>query len=321
MPKVWVVRAGGGSLTDEFVTGGFASIGWDMADLTEAKTLLAVRRAYNETHPDPFPPAAANISAQIHLFMNEMRAGDLLLTPTLDSGVLRFGEVEHDHAYFNEATDEHRHRNRRKVRWSPKYIRRAALPESVRASLRNIRTVFLVTENKDEFLALPAVRDASESPYGGSPAQTEMLKRIHTQNPGFFEILIAELLKAMGCVDLKVSGGSGDKGIDVEAAMLVPFADPIELFVQAKRYQPKSLVSMGVVEKLKSGIDSLATRSEQARGLIITTSDFASNVREQTDQKGYLIHLVNGPELAEQLMEQWEKLPQYFRDQLGPLPE
>ena len=130
--------------------------------------------------------------------MNEMRAGDVILTPTLDSGVLRFGELENDLAYLGEADDENHHLNRRKVCWSPKYIRRAALPSSTRATLRNIRTVFLVTEDKSEFLALPAVRDASDSPYGGSPAQTEILKSIRSQNPGFFEILIAELLKAMG---------------------------------------------------------------------------------------------------------------------------
>ena len=320
VPKVWMVRAGGGSLTDEFVEGRFVSIGWDMGDLTAAKTLPDVRQAHDEMHPGKLKSAAANVSAQIHAFMNEMQAGDVILTPSLDSGVLRFGELTEDDPYFEEPNDAHRHANRRKIRWSSKHIRRARLPESIRATLKNIRTVFRVSQDKREFLSLPAVQDASDSPYGGTSAQTEMLQRIREQNPGFFELLIAELLKTMGCIDLRVSGGPGDMGIDVSAAIQVPFADPVEIYVQAKRYQPASLVNMGVVNKLKDGIDKSTNQKGHARGLIITTSDFASRVRERTANEASFIHLVNGPELAEQLIDHWKDLPQYFRDQIGPLP-
>lgn len=314
MPKVWVVRADAGKLMDEFESGGFASIGFDMGDLTGAKTSETVRKAYDEKHPRKLKSAAANVSAQIHAFMNEMDAGDVILTPTLDAGVLRFGELNETDAYFQEASDGHRHVNRRRVCWSPKYVRRARLPDNTRSALRNVRTVFLVSEYKDEFLAFEAVREASDTPYGGTPAQEALLERILQKNPGFFELLIAELLTAMGCTESDVQGGPGDGGIDVTTQVAIPFVGDMKMIVQAKRLRRKSHVNMHVIRRLRDSLE------EGERGLVITTAEFSTNARERTAEEAPGVHLVDGPALADELAKHWDTLPRYFQDQLGPLP-
>ena len=313
MPRVWVVRAGGGSLVDEFLKGEFASIGFDMGDLTDAKTLEDVRRAFDQQHPGKFPPAAGNISGQIHSFLNEMDIGDIVVTPTLNSGVLRYGEIRESEPYFEEPDERHRHGNRRRVDWHDDCILRSRLPEEERKILKDRRTIFLLSHSRETFLALPSVGQPCDTPFASDPRQAKLLANIHTKNPGFFELLIAELLKAMGCVDLDVRGGPGDQGIDVAAYVQVPFAGNVEIHVQAKRYKPGRDVDMRVVNRLKSGL------SDGARGLVITTSDFKPNVRARAARDAEEVSLVNGPELAEQLIENWDKIPEYFRDQLGPL--
>jgi len=314
MPKVWVVRADGGKLTDEFIDGDFASIGWEMGDLRSATTLDAVRQAYDREHPRKLATAAANVSNQIHAFMNEMNAGDLVLTPTRNSGVVRFGELCQDAAVYAEPTDAHQHVNRRKVCWSPRFIRRALLPDSTRAALRNLRTVFLVSDDKEEFISLPAVQEASETPFGGTPAQEKLLQRIIGKNPGFFELLIAELLKAMGCRQTDVRGGPGDGGIDVATQVSVPFSEDMRMIVQAKRLKRTSNVNMAVIKKLEESLEP------EDRGLVITTADFTAPVWEHVAKQGPRVGLVNGPNLADELRSRWLHLPKYFRDELGPLP-
>ncbi len=314
MPKVWVVRADSGKLMSEFDSGGFASIGFDMDDLTDAKTLEAVRKAYDRVHPGQFPPAAGNVSGQIHAFMNEIAAGDFIVTPDRDPSVIRYGEVADSQAYFEEPSKEHRHGNRRRVAWHKDCILRARLPDGERKSLRNRRTVFLLSEDRDAFLELPAIGQPCNASFAGDPTQVRILESIHQKNPGFFELLIAELLKAMGCTDLSVSGGPGDQGIDVSAELQIPFADRVVMHVQAKRYGPGRDVDMRVVNKLKHSLP------EGGRGLVITTSDFKTRVRQRAAEEAPNVFLINGPELAQEMLEHWDDLPQYFRDQLEPVP-
>ena len=315
MPRVWVVRADGGKLTDDFISGRFASIGWDMGDLTSAKRVEAVRKAYDAVHAGQFPPAAGNISGQIHSFMNLMEAGDVIVTPALDSSVLRFGEVRESEPYFEGRSGDHHHSNRRDVSWRDTCIFRARLPDELRANLRDRRTVFLLSDEKEEFLGLPAVGQPCDAPFGGDRAQSMILERIHEKIPAFFELLIAELLKAMGCIDPEVRGGPGDQGVDVYTTVRVPFADSVAIYVQAKRYKPDHLVDMRVINKLNGNIPG------SGRGLIITTSDFKPHVHKRTAEEAPSIYLINGPEFAEQLLEHWDDIPEYFREQLGPLPK
>jgi len=315
MAKVWVVRAGGGTLTDVFLGGKFASIGWEMGDLTGVEDQEAVRVRYMEVHPKQFPAAAGNIVAQIHAFMNEIASGDVIVTPTVNANVLRYGEVGGPGPYAADTANAHHHVNRRKVEWRDDCILRMRLPDAERRALRDRRTVFLLAGNRDAFLALPAVGLPCEVQFPGNAAQAAILGKIHEKNPGFFELLIAELLQAMGCTDLDVRGGPGDQGVDIAAHIQVPFADAVEIHVQAKRYKPGRDIDMRVVRKLHRGLP------EGGRGLVNTTSDFQPHVPSRTAEEAKTVFLVNGPAFAEQLLDYWENIPEYFRDQLGPLPE
>ena len=313
MSRVWVVRADGGALTDAFVKGGYASIGWSMGDLTGAKSLDEVHKAYNQQHPNQFPPAAANISSQIHNFMSVMKSDDLIVTPMLDSNLLRSGDIVEATPYFDE--DQHHHPNRRKVDWRSEIILRAKLPEQERTILRDRRTIFLLSEQKNKFLALPAVAKAAESPFQAeSPEANFLLERIHEKIPAFFELLIAELLKAMGCVDPEVRGGPRDQGVDVYTTVAVPFAGSVAMYVQAKRYRAGRNIDMSVVNKLSKSL------AERDIGLVITTSDFKPRVRQRAAETHPQVTLINGSEFAEELLNHWDSLPEYFRDQLGPIP-
>lgn len=315
MSRVWVVRAGGGTLVDDFLDGEFASIGWEMGDLTGVPELDELRDKYQETHPDQFAPAAGNVVAQIHTFMNEIAIGDIIVTPTVNANVLRYGEVSEPEPYVADSADAHHHVNRRRVSWRDGCVLRTRLPDADRRTLRDRRTVFLLSDDRDAFLSLPAIGLPCDEQFAGNAAQTAILKKIHEKNPGFFELLIAELLQAMGCTDLDVRGGPGDQGVDVAAHIQIPFADTVRIHVQAKRYMPGRDIDMRVVRKLNQGLPA------GARGLVITTSGFKPHVPALCAEEAPAVFLIDGTEFAERLLDYWEEIPKYFRDQLGPLPQ
>jgi len=85
--------------------------------------------------------------------------------------------------------------------------------------------------------------------------------------------VLARLLKVLGIEEVKVTGRTADGGIDVEGT--IPILN-IRVAVQAKRYALQNSVGIDPVQRL---IGSVITGG-YARGIFITTSNFAAGARE-----------------------------------------
>lgn len=124
----------------------------------------------------------------------------------------------------------------------------------------------------------------------------ELLDKIKTSSPAFFERLVVELLVKMGyggtLADAgRAVGGSGDEGIDGIIKEDRLGLDVI--YLQAKRWE-------GVVGRPELQKFAGALLGKQARkGVFITTSDFTSEAEQYVKSIGTNIILINGNELAD----------------------
>ena len=128
----------------------------------------------------------------------------------------------------------------------------------------------------------------------------ELLERIKIKPPGFFEKLVVDLLLAMGYGGSRAEAGSvtkasGDGGIDG-----VINEDRLGLdavYVQAKRWEN----TVGVNE-LRNFVGALSAHKAH-KGVFITTSNYAKPARDYISQVGQKIVLIDGPRLAELMID------------------
>ena len=127
----------------------------------------------------------------------------------------------------------------------------------------------------------------------------EMLQRIRSGTPAFFESLIVRLLVRMGYgggsvtdVAKALVGGPGDGGVDG-----VIDQDPLGLdriYVQAKRYGAGNTVGAGDIRDFFGSLD----RFKATKGLFVTASTFTSSARQTAEQLSKRIVLMDGDQLA-----------------------
>lgn len=125
----------------------------------------------------------------------------------------------------------------------------------------------------------------------------DIIERLQTGTPAFFERAIVSLLIAMGYgVDDeagKVIGRSGDGGVDG-----VIDQDPLgvdQIYIQAKRYGSANNVGSGAIRDF---FGSLNIKKAQ-KGIFVTTSDFSNDALKTARDLSSRIVLINGQRLGE----------------------
>jgi restriction system protein len=128
----------------------------------------------------------------------------------------------------------------------------------------------------------------------------ELLARLRTCSPGFFEQVVVRLLRAMGyggvAGDASVTGKSGDGGIDG-----IIKEDKLGLDVvciQAKRWDGS--VGRPIIQGFVGSMDYIRAR----KGVILTTSQFTKDALDFVDRiEGKKVVLIDGPTLAGLMIE------------------
>jgi restriction system protein len=125
----------------------------------------------------------------------------------------------------------------------------------------------------------------------------ELLDRVRSAPPDFFERLIVNLLLAMGyggsAADAgRALGRSGDDGVDGVIDQDALGLDRV--YIQAKRYAAGNSVGPGAIRDFFGSLD----RHKAAKGLFVTTSGFTSSARETADYLSKRIVLIDGEQLT-----------------------
>ena len=125
----------------------------------------------------------------------------------------------------------------------------------------------------------------------------DLLDRILSSPPDFFERAVIKLLTAMGYGGSAVEaaralGKSGDGGVDGVIDQDALGLDRV--YVQAKRYALNSPVGAGAIRDFFGSLD----RFKATKGLFVTTSSFTQSAKETSEYLSKRIVLIDGPQLA-----------------------
>ena len=127
--------------------------------------------------------------------------------------------------------------------------------------------------------------------------RSELLERILSASPTFFEHLIVTLLVKMGyggsvAAAGRALGRSGDGGVDGVIDQDTLGLDRV--YVQAKRYAPGNNVGPSAIRDFFGSLD----RFKANKGLFVTTSTFTKDAYETAGHLSKRIVLVNGEDLT-----------------------
>jgi restriction system protein len=130
----------------------------------------------------------------------------------------------------------------------------------------------------------------------------DLLNRVVTLSPAFFERLVVELLVKMGYGGSikdagKAIGKSGDEGIDGTIKEDKLGLDII--YMQAKRWQPGSVVGRPELQKF---VGALAGQGAK-KGIFITTSSFTRDALDYVPKNETKIVLLDGEKLAQLMID------------------
>ena len=144
-----------------------------------------------------------------------------------------------------------------------------------------------------------AAVDSPEPNFGGaadSEAWKEQLVRVVKQiEPGAFERLCQRMLREGGFDQVRVTGTSGDGGIDGTAIVRLNGLIGFPVVFQCKRYAGS--VPPSVVRDFRGAMQGRADK-----GIIITTGNFTSDARREATRDGVPpIDLIDGEALAGKL--------------------
>ena len=131
-----------------------------------------------------------------------------------------------------------------------------------------------------------------------SSVKNELLERIGTNTPKFFEETVLRVIQSMGygIIDHNVSGGSHDGGID---GMIKQDKLGFEkIYFQAKRWQTNV-----PIREIRDFAGALMSRKSK-KGIFITSSDFTNEAYDFVKKIDTTIILINGERLAEYMYNQ-----------------
>ena len=127
---------------------------------------------------------------------------------------------------------------------------------------------------------------------------TDILQRVRNLSPKFLELVILELLHAMGYgaseTAIEHVGGPGDEGIDG-----IIHQDTLGLqriYVQAKRYKLENTIGRGDIQKF---VGALAGQGANG-GVFITTSSFSADAKDYASKNlNARVVLIDGAEFGD----------------------
>ena len=253
-----------------------------------------------------------NWASQLHKFANDVREGDLILTPIAETREIMIGTCAGGYEFQSDEQLPHT----RRVAWR-KRVSRDALTERAKRSAGSSLTLFSLNEHGAEIEALVADEYGGEFPaqseedvefstlelYEEVRSQSEELisDRIARMDPFEFEELVAALLRAMGYHADRTPGGP-DRGVDVIAQ-----SDALGLDAPRIKVQVKQRNKRASAEEVRSLVGTLR---QPERGLFVSTGGFSREALYEAERapQGMAVRTLNRDEFIGLLTMYYEAL-------------
>lgn len=316
MPRnIWVVRAGsGGVLADDFEKRTIVAIDFSFRrDVSRLRSQKALLSELEREHPTMKRGRLVNWASQLHKFANDVREGDLVLTPIAETREIMIGTCARGYEFRADEQLPHV----RRVTWHRR-ISRDALTERAKRSAGSSLTLFSLNEHGEAIEALVAADEdgggfpppsAAEEEYStlelyeevSGQAEELISDRIARMDPFEFEELVAALLRAMGYHAARTPAGP-DRGVDVIAQSDALGLDAPRIKVQVKQRNKRA--SADEVRSL------VATLRQPERGLFVSTGGFSREALYEAERapQGVAVRTLNRDEFIGLLTRYYESL-------------
>ena len=160
----WLVRGsnvGGQNFVPDWLAHGYCSIGFsEMPEIPPGATKPSIQQAVSQGMPDATAQVRGQATGQLHLFLSQLKQGDVVVTVTPDE--VHVGTIEGPARYdLSDGPDRAR---RRPVKWATatRPLRRADLPEQVQSQLQRPPTVYDISTVAAELAEAAGLTDSVE---------------------------------------------------------------------------------------------------------------------------------------------------------------
>lgn len=159
--------------------------------------------------------------------------------------------------------------------------------------VRNLYQIPKVEEQSNEKLDEEIFEEVEEN----LEWKEKLLKTILLISPSAFEKLVQRLLRESGFVEVDVTGGSSDGGIDGKGIVRLNGFLSFHIIFQCKRY--KGSISSSQIRDFRGTMQGRADK-----GLFVTTGNFTREAKKEATRDGAPpIDLIDGEMLCEKLKE------------------
>ena len=325
MTTMWMVRAGRGSENVErFLAEGIVAIGDALVgELSSGMTKAEMLKLWERSLPDLPAPTRATWASQCLRFLQEIQAGDEVVTYDGDRRLYFLGKVTSGYEWRPQVIADKPHA--RRVTWTHQVFRDPLSP-GARNTLGAIQTLFRVAHSVAEELrraqvelgSPPPASHAARPPHRGrseaedGQTEEEIGEEILEKADDFIEDriarldweqmqeLVAGLLCAMG-YKVKVSPRGADRGVDV-------FASPDGLGLQEPRIVVQVKHRTGKPTSNDEVSAFLNGRKSGEKCLYVSTGGFSKEACYEAERSTVPITLVNLEQLRVLVTDHYERL-------------
>ncbi|MDO3519085.1 restriction endonuclease [Ralstonia pseudosolanacearum] len=312
MSKMWMIRADGGTLYEEFRERGIAAIGWTQL-APHAKVGMTRKELidlYLSIEPGTKEKTAISGASQVWRFMNEIKVDDWVVTYSPANRTYLIGKVTGNCEYRPDLMDLEMPLART-VKWQDKQVERDSLSDASKTSLGSTLTVFVVAAfAMQELLGeatgkpmQPAAEVLDEQvdadPLSGMAALAlERIKDLVSKLEwAEMQELVAGILRAMG-YRTQVSPAGSDRGKDIIASPDGFGFEHPRIIVEVKHRKGQ----MGTKE-IRS---FLGGRHPDDRGLYVSTGGFSKEAYYEADRASVPLTLWTSDQVVRALIDHYE---------------
>jgi restriction system protein len=311
MKTVWMIRAEGGDIVQDFLETSTAAIGWgELGNIASIATRPEMIGRIEKTYPEFKKPKAINSAGQVFRFLREIKCGDQILTYDPGTRLYHIGEVSADYSFKPKVLPGYPHI--RKVKWNPKSFSRDLLSVPTKNHLGSTLTLFkLSKEACDEIehimagvVKLPPADENHETEaqiLGDliNQSREQIKDKVNLLDWEEMQELVAGILRAMG-YKTKVSPSGPDQGKDIVASPDGFGFEAPRIIVEVKHR--KGTIGATDIRSFLGG------RHKDDKGLYVSTGGFTKDARYEAERASIPLSLMDIDGLVDALLNHYEKL-------------
>lgn len=167
--------------------------------------------------------------------------------------------------------------------------------EQAYAVIKSVQELFKDNDNTEAKHEDESVTFEENAIHKASNYKEQLLTILRNLPPSGFEKICQRLLRESGFMKVKVTGKTGDNGIDGEGILAINPLLTFKVLFQCKRYKADNIIGSSIIRDFRGAMQGRADK-----GIILTTSFFSKDAKQEAIRDGVPpIELVDADSIIE----------------------